>query len=143
MTAQSSESATESTEISEPDHNIKVTNAVMHILDEWQLDGEHILAIMAFPKNVKVRHLSQYRHDTPFPDTPEVQERLRHILGIIDALSTSYPTNPKMSLFWMTRSSKKFKNRSPIQVMVEDDLEGIIQIRKHLDCSYDWFGDSN
>ncbi len=130
-------------ELSEEDYNIKVTNAVMHIMDQWQLDGEHILSIMALPKNVKVRHLSQFRHDTAFPDTSEVQERLHHILGIIDALSTSYPTNPKMSLFWMTRASKKFKNRSPIQVMVEDDLEGIIQIRKHLDCSYDWFGDSN
>jgi hypothetical protein len=98
---------------------------------------------MALPNKVKVRHLSQYSNSQAFPDTPEVNERLRHVLGIIDALSTSYPTNPQMSLFWMTRTSKKFKNRSPLQVLIEDDLEGLISIRKHLDCSYDWFGDSN
>jgi len=125
------------------DHTIEVTQAVMHALDDWKLDGEHILSVMALPEKVKVRHLSKYRNSESFPDTPQVNERLRHVLGIIDALSTSYPTNPRMSLFWMTRSSKKFHNRSPIQVIIEDDLEGLITIRKHLDCSYDWFGDSN
>ncbi len=125
------------------DHNIELTQAVMHTLDDWKLDGEHILSIMALPETVKVRHLSQYRNSIAFPDTPEVTERLRHILGIIDALSTSYPTNPRMSLFWMTRNSKKFQNRAPVQVIIEDGLEGLITIRKHLDCSYDWFGDTN
>lgn len=125
------------------DNTIELTQAVMHALDDWKLDGEHILSVMALPNDVKIRHLSQFRKSRAFPDTPEVNERLRHVLGIIDALATSYPTNPRMSLFWMTRTSKKFKNRSPIQVIVEDDLEGLIKIRKHLDCSYDWFGDTN
>ena len=125
------------------DHNIHLTQAIMHALDDWKLDGEDILSVMALPDNIKVRHLSQFRKTRAFPDTPEVNERMRHVLGIIDALSTSYPTNPRMSLFWMTRTSKKFKDRSPIQVIVEDNLEGLVTIRKHLDCSYDWFGDSN
>lgn len=125
------------------DDNIKLTQAVMHALDDWKLDGEHILSVMALPDDIKVRHLAQFRKSRAFPDIPEVNTRLRHVLGIIDALATSYPTNPRMSLFWMTRSSKKFQDRSPIQVIVEEDLEGLIRIRKHLDCSYDWFGDSN
>jgi len=132
-----------STHTAEDDHNIEVAQAVMHALDSWKLDGEHILSVMALPENVKVRHLSQFRNTSAFPDTPEVNERIRHVIGIINALSTSYPTNPSMSLFWMTRASKKFKGRAPIQVIVEDKLEGLISIRKHLDCSYDWFGDSN
>ncbi len=125
------------------DHNIQLTRAVMHALDEWKFSGEHILSTMALPDKVKLRHLAQFRNSQAFPETPEVTERLRHVLGIIDALSTSYPTNPRMSLFWMTRSSKKFQNRAPAQVIIEDGLEGLITIRKHLDCSYDWFGDTN
>jgi hypothetical protein len=125
------------------DHNIETTQAVMHALDDWKMGGEEILTIMALPDSIKVRHLSKFRNSEAFPDTDEVNERLRHVLGIIDALSTSYPTNPRMSLFWMARNSKKFQNRTPIQVLIEDDLEGLITIRKHLDCSYDWFGDSN
>ncbi|MCP3848623.1 MAG: DUF2384 domain-containing protein [Gammaproteobacteria bacterium] len=125
------------------DHNIEITQAVMHALDDWKLDGEHILSVLALPDSVKVRHLSQFRNSQSFPETPEVNERLRHVLGIIDALATSYPTNPRMSLFWMTRSSKKFQNRAPVEVIIEDGLEGLVTIRKHLDCSYDWFGDKN
>ena len=129
--------------VTQNDHNIELTQAVMHALDDWKLGGEQILSVMALPDNVKIRHLSLYRNSQAFPETEEVAERLRHVLGIIDALSTSYPTNPRMSLFWMTRNSKKFQNRAPIQVIIEDGLEGLITIRKHLDCSYDWFGDSN
>ena len=121
----------------------KSTQAVMHMLDDWKLDGEQILAVMSLPDKIKVRHLSKFRQSEAFPETPEVSERFRHILGIIDALATSYPTNPRMSLFWMARKSKRFQNRTPIQVIVEDDLEGLITIRKHLDCSYDWFGDKH
>lgn len=115
----------------------------MHIFDDWKLNGEQILTIMSLPKDIKVRHLSRFRQSAVFPDTPEVTERFRHVIGIMDALATSYPTNPRMSLFWMARKSKRFQNRTPIQVIVEDDLEGLITIRKHLDCSYDWFGDTN
>ena len=132
-----------STHAVEDDHNIEVAQAVMHALDSWKLDGEQILSVMALPAKVKVRHLSQFRKSSAFPDTPEVNERIRHVIGIISALATSYPTNPTMSLFWMTRAGKKFNGRTPIQVIVEDNLEGLITIRKHLDCSYDWFGDSN
>jgi len=124
-------------------NNIELTKAVMHTFDDWKFAGEQILSVMSLPDEIKVRHLSKYRQSTAFPDTPKVNERFRHILGIIDALATSYPTNPKMSLFWMARKNKKFKNRSPIQVIIEDDLEGLVTIRKHLDCSYDWFGDKS
>jgi hypothetical protein len=129
--------------LAQNDHNIELTQAVMHTLDDWKLSGDQILTVMALPDNVKIRHLSQFRNSIAFPETPEVTERLRHLLGIIDALSTSYPTNPRMSLFWMTRSSKKFQNRTPLQVILDENLDGLITIRKHLDCSYDWFGDKN
>ena len=120
----------------------KSTQAVMHALDDWKLDGEQILAVMSLPDNIKVRHLSKFRQSEAFPETPKVTERFLHVIGIINALATSYPTNPRMSLFWMMRKNKKFHNRTPVQVIVEDDLQGLVAIRKHLDCSYDWFGDN-
>ena len=115
----------------------------MRILDDWKLDGSQIMSLLALPEDIKIRHLSQFRKSRAFPDIPQVNERIRHLEGILQALSTSYPTNPRMALFWMTKPSKRFDNRSPIQVLVEDDLEGLITIRKHLDCTYDWFGETN
>ena len=83
--------------------------------------------------------LRRYRDDTPLPDTREVNERVEHIIGIADALRTSYPHNPSMGLVWMKQKNKRFKRRAPVIVMVEDGLDGIVAVRSHLDCSFDWF----
>ncbi len=125
------------------EQQIIISQNVMRILDDWKLDGSQIMSLLALPEDIKIRHLSQFRKSRAFPDIPQVNERIRHLEGILQALSTSYPTNPRMALFWMTKPSKRFDNRSPIQVLVEDDLEGLITIRKHLDCTYDWFGEKN
>jgi len=114
----------------------------MDIMDNWKLSGEQILAVLALPKKVKIRHLGQFRQSHGFPDLPEVNERVSHIFGIANALRTSYPTNPQMGNFWLKQRSSRFQNRSPIQIIIEDDLEGLIRIRKYLDCSYDWYSDS-
>ena len=32
--------------------------------------------------------------------------------------------------------------RTPLATMLEDGLQGIIAVRKHLDCAYDWYVDT-
>ena len=122
---------------------VYLANNVMNILDSWKLSGEEILKVLALPESIKIRHLGQYRKDKPFPELPEVTERIRHILGIANALRTSYPTNPNMGIFWLNQKTHKFKNQKPIPLIATGLLEEIITIRKHLDCSYDWYDDSN
>jgi len=115
----------------------------MDIMDNWKLSGEQILSVLALPNNIKIRHLGQFRKSRSFPETPEVTERIRHVFGIANALRTSYPTNPQMGNFWLNQRSSRFQNKAPIQVIIEEDLEGLLRIRKHLDCSYDWFADAD
>jgi hypothetical protein len=85
--------------------------------------------------------LRRYRDDTPFPDIKTVNDRIGHILGIADALRTSWPHNPSMGLIWMKQKNSRFDKRRPVNIMTEDGLDGIVQIRCHLDCSYDWFNE--
>ncbi len=127
-------------------HDEKMVNLaanIMYVLDSWKLSGEEIIDILALPDSIKVRHLSQFRRDKAFPDLPEVNERIRHIIGITDALQTSYPTSPHMATFWLHNKSKRFKGKSPVQIIINRGLDGLIDIRKHLDCTYDWFSDDN
>jgi hypothetical protein len=42
----------------------------------------------------------------------------------------------------MKQVNKQFQDRTPLRVMVDDGLDGIMRIRAHLDCAYDWFNDS-
>ena len=120
---------------------IQLGTSILAILDTWKLTGDEILQVLALPDNVKIRHLGQYRKDRALPDTPEVNERVKHIIGITKALQTSYPTNPHMAKFWLNQTSKRFKNQTPLQVITSQGLNGLVDIRKHLDCSYDWFND--
>lgn len=116
-----------------------LTRAIMNILDTWGMQAAEQVAILDLPEKTPKRMLRRYREDTPFPDTPEVMKRLEHIVGIADALRTTYPHNPAMGSIWMRRTNNRFQNKSPLQLIYDEGLDGILKIRTHLDCSFDWF----
>jgi len=120
------------------DEQISLTRGIMEILDGWGMSAAEIISLLALPEKTPTRALRRYRENTPFPITAEVEERVEHIIGITDALRTSYPHNPNMSKMWIRQRSKKLNNQVPLNIIIEGGLTGIIEIRKHLDCSYDW-----
>ena len=120
------------------DEQVTLTVHIMEILDGWGMSSAEIISLIALPDKTPTRALRRYRENTAFPFSAELEERLGHILGITDALRTSYPHNPNMGKMWIRQRSKKLNNQIPIQIIIENGLEGIIEIRKHLDCSYDW-----
>jgi len=123
------------------DERSMLSRGVMNILDQWGLNAEQAVAILNLPEKTPTRMLRRYRDDTPLPDTQLVNDRINHILGIADALRTSWPHNPSMGLIWMKQKNSRFNKRRPVNIITEDGLDGIVQIRCHLDCSYDWFND--
>jgi len=116
-----------------------LARGIMSILDKWGLSAVEQVKLLNLPEKTPTRMLRRYRDDTPFPDIKEVNERLEHIIGIADALRTTYPHNPSMGLIWMKQKNRRFHRRAPVSVMVEDGLDGIIEVRSHLDCAFDWF----
>lgn len=120
------------------DEQVSLTSRIMDILDGWGMSSAEIIELLALPEKTPTRALRRYRENTPFPITPELNERIEHIIGITDALRTSYPHNPQMGKMWIRQRSKKLQNKIPLQIIVENGLEGVVEIRKHLDCSYDW-----
>lgn len=124
-----------------PDEQVALTVHVMEILDGWGMSSAEIISLIALPDKTPTRALRRYRENTAFPVSVELNERVKHIIGITDALRTSYPHNPNMGKMWIRQRSKKLNNQIPLQIILESGLEGIIEIRKHLDCSYDWHSD--
>jgi len=121
-----------------PDQQLIRTLKVMNALDEWGLSGEQILAVLDFPKTERSRHLAKYRKDTPFPDDENVICRVTFLLGIIDALRTTYPRNLQMGARWMAAPHVRLKNRCPLQAMLEDGETGVVAVLSELDCAYAW-----
>ena len=129
------------TEQQTEDPRMRMTRYVMDILDSWELNAVQQVNILALPEGTKTRVLRSYRDDTPLPDTTDVNARVEHLLAIDDALHTTYPHSDKMGQLWMRRGHRRFKQRTPVNTIVEDGLQGLISVRMHLDCS--WIGSAN
>lgn len=120
------------------EQKIEFTRRVINLLDEWGLDNGQQIQLLGLPESTRSRQISKFRNDTPFPDDEILMERVEHLVGIADALRTSYPTNAYGGVMWMQRRNSRFNNRAPLAAMLEDGLPTIVAIRIHLDCAYDW-----
>lgn len=114
------------------------TLKVMAAVDEWGLSGDQILQLLDFPAGQRSRHLQKYRKDTAFPDDENVMNRVVRLLGIIDALRTSFPRNLQNGARWMRQPHRRLKNRAPLAAMLEDGESGVIAVLSELDCAYAW-----
>lgn len=120
------------------EEKIEITRAVMIILDEWEISSEAKIHLLGLPEGTRNRQLEKYRHTTPFPEEGEVWRRLEHVIGIADALRTTFPLNARVGVLWLHKPHRRFRGRSPLQVMVEGGLNGFHRVRADLDCAYAW-----
>ena len=117
---------------------VQVTNNIMQLLDSWGTNSDQKIILLGLPGDMRTRKLERYRQNEAFPDTEEINTHLEHIIGIADALRTSYPRNIEMCARWMQQPHKRFNNEAPIKLMVNKGLAGLIQVRAQLDCSFAW-----
>ena len=118
------------------DPRLRMTRYVMGLLDDWELNAQQQVDVLALPDGTRSRALRAFRDDTAFPDTDDVNKRVEHILAIDDALHTTYPHSDKMGQLWMRRGHRRFKQRTPVNTIIEDGLQGLVSVRMHLDCSW-------
>ena len=120
------------------EQKIEFTRRVIDMLDDWGLDDSQQVQILGLPEETRSRQIRKFRNETPFPEDANLMERIEHLVGIADALRTSYPTNAAGGSMWMNRRNSRFQDRTPLAAMLEDGMRSIVAIRIHLDCSYDW-----
>jgi len=111
---------------------------VINTLDEWGISSADQVAMLALPGKVSGRSLRRFQDDTPLPDDPDVLKRVEHLLGIADALRTTFPRNDRIAVIWLSQPCKRLRRRRPVDIMLEDGLSGMITVRTHLDCSFAW-----
>lgn len=120
------------------EQRIELTRAIVGLLDDWGLRDADKIRLLALPQSTRPRAMRRYADSTPFPDVPEVNERIEHLVGIADALRTAHPRNAAGGTMWLNRCNYRFDHRSPLTAMLDDGLEGIMAVRVHLDCAWDW-----
>ncbi|MBE9516046.1 MAG: DUF2384 domain-containing protein [Proteobacteria bacterium] len=115
---------------------------VLEMLDSWSVSAAQQVFLLGLPENTKPRAMKKYRETAPLPDTEDTNIRIEHLVGIAEALHTSYPRNSQMAGFWVNQAQPRLGGRIPLAMMLEDGLEGLIAVRSHVDCSWDWHRDS-
>lgn len=121
------------------EQRLAATLKIMQAVDQWDMSAEQIMSLLDFPKEFRRgRHLQKYRKDTAFPNEDRITARMLPLIGIIDALRTTYPRNVNMGPRWMNTPHRRMKQRTPVHTMLEDGGSGVIAVLSELDCSYAW-----
>jgi hypothetical protein len=120
------------------DERLMLTRRTMSLLEGWGLRASDIVKILNLPDSVKVRAVSRFREEEPFPDEPGVSRRVAYLMRIEEALHTYFPRNPEMRSMWVQRGNRQFGKRAPIAVMVEGGERGLVSVLSHLDCTFAW-----
>ena len=120
------------------DEMLQLTQGVIGYLDGWQLSAEQMMVVLGLDKVAKNRHLQGYRMgERVFPESSELMIRIDHIIGIADALRTTFPFSDKMRLMWLRKPHRRFRKNTPLAVIMHDDSpNGLLKVRMEVDCGY-------
>ena len=111
---------------------------VIQLLDAWEIDSARQIIFLSLPEKTPLRAIRKYRKNTPFPEIDELNEKIKHIIGIADALRTTYPRNSQMGSQWMNKPHRRLNGQTPVRVMFEQGVKGFIAVRSQLDCAFAW-----
>lgn len=120
------------------DERVALSRLIVELLDRWRVEGEDQISLLGLPAETRPRALRRYRENESLPNTPDVNERIDHLLGIADALRTSNPCSATADVIWLHAINHRFDDRTPLDAMIHGGLGGLMSVRTHLDCAYDW-----
>ncbi|QKQ24223.1 DUF2384 domain-containing protein [Candidatus Ruthia endofausta] len=116
----------------------KLTFQLSQILENWHLEDIEQLKLLGLEEVIKSRHLYLYRRsDKSFDFDEQLAKRTEMILGISESLGTTFPTNKEYGAIWLKRSIKKFKHKTPLELMLSGDT-GMTRVWYFLDCTQGW-----
>ena len=116
-----------------------ISQAVMQYIDSWKLSNEETISILGLDPKTRTRHLQHYRSgEKVLPQEREIMQRVDHIVGIADALRTTFPFSDQMRLMWLRKPHRRFRKNTPLAVILEKGLNGLMKVRIEVDCAYGW-----
>ena len=118
------------------EQRLMLTRRVMELFDDWSLGKKEQLQLLGI--DGKERMLTQFRYGTPIPDEQIVLQRVRHLIGIGDALFHNFPRTTAGGGVWLRHTNKYLRKRPPLSIMLEDGIPGLKQVWINLDCTQGW-----
>ncbi len=120
------------------EQRLKLTKSVMNLLDEWQIGPREQVGLLGLNLRTKSRKLISYRRGTPLPEDEEILKRATDLVAIGNALAKIFPHSVHSANLWVTTRQVVFGNRAPLEIMLEENTNGIECILRALDNTGGW-----
>jgi hypothetical protein len=103
------------------------------LFDRWGLSAEMQLSLLGMsPESRKL--LAQYRRgERALPNSRDTLDRAGYLLGIHKGLRLLFPEDETMRFSWVARRNTLLDERTPLAVMVEDGMLGLMRIARFVD----------
>jgi hypothetical protein len=114
------------------DERSRLAKMVTRLFEHWQLDTTAQAELLGLSGGSRTA-VSRYRRGTPLPENRDLLDRVGNLFGIHKSLRLLYPGNPELVYRWPTLRNATLDNYTPLEIMVEQGLPGIVAIRGYLD----------
>ena len=115
-----------------PEDRVRLAKMVTRLFEHWKLDPATAAALLGLSEKSRTA-INRYRKGGPLPDSRDLLDRVGNLFGIHKSLRLLYPHNRELVYRWPTARNQRLDNLTPVEIMVEQGLPGIVAIRGYLD----------
>ena len=124
----------EETEWVESNDRQAVCRMLTQLFVHWKLTDDECLAVLGLlPEDHTV--FARLRDCDPTALSPGSLERAGHLLGIHKNIRQLFPHNRELAYAWMKTSNRAFEGSTPIDVISNKGLAGVLMVRAYLDAA--------
>lgn len=109
-----------------------LSTLITKLFDLWGISDEQRLLLLGM-NSEDHDALLKYKEGAPLPQESKILERVGWLLGIHKSLRLLFPRNENIRYTWVSRRNRDFNNKTPIDIMIGDGLEGILKVSRYLD----------
>jgi hypothetical protein len=114
------------------EERVRLAKMVTRLFEHWKLDPATAAALLGLSEKSRTA-INRYRKGGALPDSRDLLDRVGNLFGIHKTLRLLYPHNRDLVYRWPTARNQKLDNHTPVEIMVEQGLPGIVAIRGYLD----------
>jgi hypothetical protein len=117
---------------------VDLTEVMSHIFRIWGVSSETQRSLLGLSPVAAEGLRAPLEEGGAFPAREECLDRAEQLMAIHECLRTAYPRSGAMAAHWLKQPHRRMDLRTPLDVMLEDGLPGLKQVRGLLDCTQNW-----
>jgi hypothetical protein len=115
------------------EQRVALAEMITRMFELWNLGWKDQLLILGLSEKSRTT-LTRYRKGQPMARRKNLIARCTNLLSIHESLRLLFPQNRELVYSWPSIPNSNFGNRSPIDVMKTEGFDGILLVKRYLDC---------